>query len=154
MTNSTLQKQLIQAGATFAGLAVIAGAFGTHGIKARLEPSQFDIYLKAVEYQFYHAFGLLILGFGARRLNEQAAKVIFTFFILGIIFFCGSLYLLSTSIIWAKEPISWLGAVAPIGGVSFVIGWGYLVVKGYKPSSNENSAKKVLEMHRRKKTEE
>lgn len=150
MTNSTLQKQLIQAGAAFAGLAVIAGAFGAHAVKEKIDPLNLDIYNTAVEYQFYHAFALLVMGFGSRRLKEQAVKTSFTLFVIGIILFSGSLYLLSTSTIWAKERISWFGAITPVGGVSFVVGWAYLALKGYKPSSHSDSAMKIQEMHKRK----
>lgn len=150
MTNSTLQKQLIQAGAAFAGLAVIAGAFGSHGLKDVIEPVNMEIYETAVRYQFYHAFALLLVGFGMRRLHEQAIKVSFASFVIGIILFCGSLYLLSTSRLWAGTKLRWFGAVAPVGGISFVVGWFYLVYKGYKPSSHSQSAEQIKEMHKRK----
>jgi uncharacterized membrane protein YgdD (TMEM256/DUF423 family) len=150
MTNSTLQKQLIQAGAAFGGLAVIAGAFGSHGLKDVLEPVNMDIFETAVRYQFYHAFALLIIGFGMRRVKENVAKITFTSFIIGIILFCGSLYLLSTSRLWAGTKLRWFGAVAPVGGVSFVIGWAYLCFRGYKPSTHSHSAQQIQEMHKRK----
>lgn len=150
MTNSTLQKQLIQSGAAFAALAVIAGAFGSHAIKEKMDTVNYDIYQTAVEYQFYHALGLFAIGVGMRRIKENVAKVAFTLFVLGIIFFSGSLYLLSTSMIWAKERIGWFGVVAPVGGVSFVVGWAYLALMGFKPSTSSQSAEKVKEMQRRK----
>jgi uncharacterized membrane protein YgdD (TMEM256/DUF423 family) len=150
MTNSTLQKQLIQSGAAFAALAVIAGAFGSHAIKEKMDTVNYDIYQTAVEYQFYHALGLFAIGVGMRRIKDNVAKVAFTLFVLGIIFFSGSLYLLSTSMIWAKERIGWFGAVAPVGGVSFVVGWAYLALMGFKPSTSSQSAEKVKEMQRRK----
>jgi uncharacterized membrane protein YgdD (TMEM256/DUF423 family) len=151
MTNSTLQKQLIQSGAAFAALAVIAGAFGSHAIKEKLDSVNYDIYQTAVEYQFYHALALFAIGVGMRRIKENVAKVAFTLFVLGIIFFSGSLYLLSTSMLWAKERIGWFGIVAPVGGVSFVVGWAYLAWMGFKPSTSSHSAEKVQEMQRRKK---
>lgn len=150
MTNSTLQKQLIQSGAAFAALAVIAGAFGSHAIKEKMDTVNYDIYQTAVEYQFYHALGLFAIGVGMRRIKDNVAKVAFTLFVLGIIFFSGSLYLLSTSMIWAKERIGWFGVVAPVGGVSFVVGWAYLAWMGFKPSTSSQSAEKVKEMQRRK----
>jgi uncharacterized membrane protein YgdD (TMEM256/DUF423 family) len=150
MTNSTLQKQLIQSGAAFAALAVIAGAFGSHAIKEKMDTVNYDIYQTAVEYQFYHALGLFAIGVGMRRIKDNVAKVTFTLFVLGIIFFSGSLYLLSTSMIWAKERIGWFGVVAPVGGVSFVVGWAYLAWMGFKPSTSSQSAEKVKEMQRRK----
>lgn len=150
MTNSTLQKQLIQTGAAFAALAVTAGAFGSHAVKEKLDAVNYDIYQTAVEYQFYHALALFAIGVGMRRIKDNVAKVAFTLFVLGIIFFSGSLYLLSTSMIWAKERIGWFGVVAPVGGVSFVVGWAYLALMGFKPSTSSQSAEKVKEMQRRK----
>ena len=150
MTNSTLQKQLFQIGAAFAGLAVVAGAFGSHAIKEKLDAVNYDIYQTAVAYQFYHAFALFSIGLGIRRIKENVAKVAFTLFVLGVLLFSGSLYLLSTSMIWANERIGWFGMIAPVGGVSLVLGWAYLAVMGFKPSSSANSAAQVQEMQRRK----
>lgn len=150
MTNSTLQKQLIQAGAAFAALAVIAGAFGSHLIKAKLDNVHYDIYQTAVQYQFYHAIALFVIGIGIRRINDNVAKTVFALFVIGIILFSGSLYLLSTSLIWAKERIGWFAIIAPVGGVSFVVGWAYIVVRGFKPSTSSQTANKVQEMQRRK----
>jgi len=150
MTNSTLQKQLFQMGASFAGLAVVAGAFGSHAIKEKLDSVNYDIYQTAVAYQFYHAFALFAIGLGMRRIKENVAKVVFTLFVLGVILFSGSLYLLSTSILWANARIGWFGMIAPVGGVSFVVGWAYLALIGFKPSSSSHSAAQVQEMQRRK----
>lgn len=150
MTNSTLQKQFIQTGGAFAGLAVIIGAFGAHGLKDVLEPVNLDLYETGVKYQFYHALALLVLGFGLRRVKDDVAKVIFASFVIGIVLFSGSLYLLSTSRLWAEQKIRWFGGITPVGGVSFVIGWVYLVWKGYKQGTQSQSAQKIQEMHRRK----
>jgi uncharacterized membrane protein YgdD (TMEM256/DUF423 family) len=150
MTNSTLQKQLFQIGAVIAGLAVVAGAFGSHAIKENIDSANYDIYQTAVTYQFYHAFAMLIIGLGIRRIKENVAKLAMVLFVLGIIFFSGSLYLLSTSTIWASSHLTWLGMIAPVGGLCFVAGWAYLAKKGYKPSESSNSAEKVQNMQRRK----
>ena len=150
MTNSTLQKQIIQAGAAFAGIAVILGAFGSHGLKDTLEPVNLEIYETAVTYQFYHALALLIVGFGIRRMKENVARVCFVFFVIGIIFFSGSLYLLATSRLWAGVKLRWFGALAPVGGLSFVVGWFYLLFKGYKADTHSRPAEQIKEMHKRK----
>lgn len=152
MTNSTLQKNMIQAGAVFAGLAVIFGALAAHEMKNVLNDSDLAVFETAVKYNFYHALALLAIGYGARRLKENVGKTVFALFVVGIILFSGSLYLLATSKLWAEDRIEWLGAIAPLGGVSFVAGWFYLAFKGYKPSSSEEtrSGKKVMEMQRRK----
>lgn len=143
---------MIQAGAAFAGLAVIFGALAAHEMKNVLNDKDLAVFETAVRYNFYHALALLAIGYGARRLKENVGKAVFALFVVGIILFSGSLYLLATSKLWAEDRIEWLGAVAPLGGVSFVAGWFYLAFKGYKPSSSEEtrSGKKVMEMQRRK----
>lgn len=150
MTNSTLQKQFIQTGGAFAGLAVIMGAFGSHALKDVLEPVNLEIYETGVRYQFYHALALLAIGFGLRRVKDDVAKIVFAAFVIGVVLFSGSLYLLSTSRLWAEQKIRWFGAITPVGGVSFIIGWAYLVWKGYKAGTQSQSANQIQEMHRRK----
>ncbi|MFN7311933.1 MAG: DUF423 domain-containing protein [Bacteroidota bacterium] len=150
MTNNTLQKQLFQAGSILLAVGVITGALGSHAMKGAVQEYDLNVYEVAVRYQIYHSMGLLILGIGARRIREDVLKGVFALFLIGIILFSGSLYLLSTSIMWANERLEWFGAVAPFGGVSFIAGWLYLGLKGYKPSTHSSSGEKIVEMHRRK----
>ncbi len=156
MTNSTLQKQFIQSGAAFAGIAVVAGAFGSHWLKDVIDGNDRNMYEIAVRYQFYHSLAILAMGFGLRRMQDDVARVCLAFFIIGIFLFSGVLYLQSTSIVWAGVRIKWLGWVVPFGGLSFAIAWFYLAFKGYKPSSSiSESSKKVMQMQKRKiKTDE
>lgn len=97
-------------------LAVALGAFGAHGFKGTLEANgTVAIWEKAVFYQFVHAVMLFILAQQATiRRGPWLA------FLIGIAVFSGSLYVL------AFTGIRWLGAVTPIGGVSFLVGWGWL----------------------------
>ncbi|MBT1702459.1 DUF423 domain-containing protein [Chryseosolibacter indicus] len=105
-------------GSLFAGLAVVLGAFGAHALKDMLASSgRTDTYELAVRYQFYHAFALLVAGllntkFALKHFNYAA-----TCFSIGIVFFCGSLYILCFS------GIKFLGAITPIGGLFFIAGW-------------------------------
>ena len=97
-------------------LAVILGAFGAHGLKSRLAGfGTTAIWEKAVLYHFIHAVMLFIL---AER--PQLPKVAWWSFLGGIIIFSGSLYVL------AVTDILWLGAITPVGGVLFLVGWGCL----------------------------
>lgn len=151
MTNSTLQRQFIQTGSAFAGLAVIAGAFGSHLLKELIDGNDRNMFEIAVRYQFYHALAMLAIGLGLRRIQDSVARICLAFFIIGIFLFSGCLYLQSTSMVWAGERIKWFGTVVPFGGLSFIIGWFYLTWKGYKPSSSESeSSKKVMQMQKRK----
>jgi len=93
------------------GLAVILGAFGAHVLRGRLDAYSMGIYEKAVLYHFIHALGLLIVP-----LLTRSAAVCWLLF-AGIVIFSGSLYLL------AVTGIRTLGAITPIGGLSFIAAW-------------------------------
>jgi uncharacterized membrane protein YgdD (TMEM256/DUF423 family) len=100
-------------------LAVALGAFGAHGLKSLLaQNGTFQIWEKAVFYQFIHTVMLFIL---AERKPFRA--VTWYSFLTGIAIFSGSLYLL------ALTNWHWLGAVTPFGGAAFLIGWGCLICK-------------------------
>jgi uncharacterized membrane protein YgdD (TMEM256/DUF423 family) len=100
-------------------LAVALGAFGAHGLKTLLaQNGTTSIWEKAAFYHFIHAVMLFVL---ADRKPFQCGP--WWCFLIGIFFFSGSLYLL------AVTNILWLGAITPIGGVSFLLGWGWLVFK-------------------------
>ena len=106
------------AGCVAALLAVAAGAFGAHALKARLAPDMLAVFKTGVEYQFYHAFGLLLVGFAALHLPESAyLRAAGWVMLAGIVLFSGSLYLLALS------GVTWLGAVTPLGGLCFIVAW-------------------------------
>ena len=100
------------------GLAVALGAFGAHGLDQRLtELGTADAYQTAVLYHFLHSLMLFLLaGQAPLRLGP------FVSFLAGIILFSGSLYVL------AVTGMKWLGAITPLGGVGFLVGWFWLVV--------------------------
>ena len=99
-------------------LAVALGAFGAHGLKLLLaDQGTTEIWEKAVLYHFVHAIMLCLV---ASRV--PLARGPWISFLLGILIFSGSLYLLAVS------NVRWLGAVTPLGGVAFLIGWGWLFV--------------------------
>ena len=99
-------------------LAVALGAFGAHGLKDLLARNQTaSIWEKAVLYQFIHTLMLFILARGSPvRWGPWLC------FIAGILIFSGSLYLL------AVTNVRWLGAITPVGGVSFIVGWAWLLI--------------------------
>ena len=108
--------------ASLSGLsAVMFGAFGAHGLRGSLPERMFEAYQTAVYYQFFHALALLavallILKYGRGRALTVAASGFFG----GILLFSGSLYLL------ALGAPQWLGPVTPLGGISYMVGWGGL----------------------------
>lgn len=110
---------IIQIAAIFGAIAVGIGAFGAHGLKSMLEASgRLETFETAVKYHFYHSLALFILGVLAlAKPNWKRLNMSFWGFTLGILIFSGSLYVLCLS------GITWLGAVTPLGGVAFIIGW-------------------------------
>jgi uncharacterized membrane protein YgdD (TMEM256/DUF423 family) len=102
-------------------LGVALGAFGAHALKAHLVALQMsDVWEKAVFYHLIHAVVLLLLA--GRPVFPRLA---WTFFLVGIVLFSGSLYLL------AYTGIKWLGAITPLGGLCLLAGWLILVIKGF-----------------------
>jgi uncharacterized membrane protein YgdD (TMEM256/DUF423 family) len=110
--------------AIFGGTAVASGAFATHALREHLTDRSLEIFETGARYQMYHALALLAVALLLSR--AESAQVLLTMsgvaFIAGVVIFCGSLYALSLS------EIKILGAVAPIGGAAFLIGWGCLAV--------------------------
>ena len=105
--------------AFFLALAVGLGAFGAHGLKARLDAEHLDIYKTAVLYHFLHALGLLIVSVlpKAGALSTESANSVCWLLAAGILIFSGSLYVLAIS------GVGILGAITPFGGVAFILGW-------------------------------
>ena len=122
-----MYKPALTAGALFAMLAVILGAFGAHALKAKLPPEQLAVFHTGVQYHFYHSFALLLTGVIYSAFPVKQLRLASTFFIIGIILFSGSLYamaLLSISGI-GLGPV---GIVTPIGGLFFILGWLWLLL--------------------------
>jgi uncharacterized membrane protein YgdD (TMEM256/DUF423 family) len=106
-------------GAVMLALAVASGAFGAHGLKGRLDSYGMGIWEKAVFYHFVHALGLLVAPLMAKMglLTAGGAARVSVLLIAGIVLFSGSLYALALS------GVRVLGAVTPIGGLSFIAAW-------------------------------
>lgn len=116
-------KLFLSLGSINALLAVMLGAFGAHGLKDRLTAEMIEIFQTGVQYHFYHALGLLVVGVLAYHLPESAWLRWSGWLMLGgIVIFSGSLYLLSIT------GIRWLGAITPIGGTAFIVAWILLTV--------------------------
>jgi uncharacterized membrane protein YgdD (TMEM256/DUF423 family) len=109
-------------GAVSAMLAVAAGAFGAHALRARLTPAHLAIFETGARYQIYHALALLAVGWAVARWPGPLPVYAGWLFVLGSIVFSGSLYIL------ALTGVRWWGAVTPIGGVAFLAGWLCLVL--------------------------
>ncbi len=117
----------IMLGSVFGLLGVAIGAFGAHALKPMLIASgRLDTFELAVRYQFYHAFALLVTGILMNQLPVKFLEFASLFFTGGIIIFSGSLYLLSFT------GLGLLGAVTPIGGLLFILGWICITISAAK----------------------
>ena len=131
-----MQKYFIPLGSLLAGLAVIAGAFGAHALKTRIEADQLQVYETGVRFLFMHAFAIIICGmllhhFPENRLVKIAGKLFFW----GTLFFSGSLFLLSTRDLLGISSWHWLGPITPLGGLLFVSAWVSLALGFIKKKS-------------------
>ena len=116
----------ISVGAAFGGLGVVIGAFGAHALKNRLDEYAMSVFKTGVEYHFYHALALIVVG--VLMLIKPSAMLGWSAlaFTVGIIIFSGSLYALALS------GIKVLGAITPIGGVALIAGWVLLAASAHK----------------------
>lgn len=109
---------LLLLGACMMFLAVALGAFGAHALKNKLSEDMMKIYQTGIQYHIAHALGLLLLGLIYGQFESSSLIMLAGWFLFaGIILFSGSLYALSLS------GIRKLGAITPLGGVAFLVGW-------------------------------
>jgi len=116
-------------GAVYGFLGVAFGAFGAHALKARLSVDLLAVWKTAVEYQFYHALALLLVGLLALQKPSAPFGSAALCFALGVLVFSGSLYA------YALSGVRWLGAITPLGGLLFLAGWALLFGAALKRSA-------------------
>lgn len=112
-------------GAVIGMLGVAAGAFGAHALRERLSDRSLDVFETAARYQMYHALAILAAAWAVDRWGGLAGAAGWSF-VIGVVVFSGSLYLL------ALTGVRWLGAITPIGGVAFIVGWALLAWTGWR----------------------
>ncbi len=115
-------------GSVLAGLSVVVGAFGAHGLRERLTPEMLQIYEIGARYQMYHALALLAVGLIQIKIDHPMLNVAGWCFVVGIVIFSGSLYALSIT------GQRWLGMITPIGGLVFILGWAALAYSALRPN--------------------
>lgn len=115
------QKTILLIASALGALTVAIGAFGAHALAKLLESTgRVATFETAVKYQMYHTLALLAIGLLLFKVEQPALQVAAWCFFLGMLIFSGSLYVLCLS------GITWLGAITPIGGTLFIVGWGAL----------------------------
>ena len=109
------------------GISVVLGAFASHALKDKLSERALEIWETGTKYQMYHALALILVALLISRFPDSTLLVVAGYaFIAGVTIFSGSLYALSLS------GIKWLGAITPLGGAAFIIGWACLAVAALK----------------------
>jgi uncharacterized membrane protein YgdD (TMEM256/DUF423 family) len=121
-----MQKSFFILGAVSAFVGVAAGAFGAHGLKSRLDAEMLNTFEVGARYQMYHAFALFVAAWAQASWPGSAAKWAGWLFVAGTLLFSGSLYVLSLT------GLRWLGAVTPLGGLAFLLGWVCLAAAAWK----------------------
>lgn len=111
-----MNKTLVAVGAINAAISVGAGAFGAHGLRQRLDARALEIFETAARYHMYHALAIVLCAVLATSGSRTSGWI----FQVGVAIFCGSLYAL------ALTDVKVLGAITPIGGFAFLVGWLYL----------------------------
>ena len=124
-----MAKTFLQIGGILLLLAVVLGAFAAHGLEDKITPEQIDTFETGVRYQFYHAFGMLLIGILLHLKFPNSLRWVAWCFLMGIVLFSGSIYLLACRDVLGIASWSWLGPITPIGGTFFIIGWGLFIWK-------------------------
>jgi uncharacterized membrane protein YgdD (TMEM256/DUF423 family) len=112
-----MERVFFSLGALSAMLSVAAGAFGAHALRSRLGADSLAVFETAARYQMFHALGLFAAAWAASRWPSAWHNRSGWLFVVGTVLFSGSLYALALS------GVRWLGAIAPLGGVAFLLGW-------------------------------
>jgi len=117
-----LAKTFLLMGALAGVLGVSLCAFGAHGLRNRLTPDMLAVFETGVRYHMYHALALVLVAALMGRLDGWLIHAAGWSFAIGIVLFSGSLYLL------AVTGVRILGAITPLGGVAFILGWAFLAI--------------------------
>jgi uncharacterized membrane protein YgdD (TMEM256/DUF423 family) len=117
-----MDRNFLLVGALAAFIGVALGAFGAHGLRTRVSSEMLVVFETGVRYHMYHAFAILIVALALGRLDGWLIRAAGWLFTAGIVLFSGSLYALALS------GVTVLGAVTPIGGLAFLLGWACLAI--------------------------
>ena len=116
-----INKNIVITAALLAALTIMVGAFGAHGLKELISEKSLVSFETGVRYQMYHVIVMLLLGLSTGVL-PKTQKWVFCFFIIGILFFSGSIYLLALNEFLPFDA-KWIAFTTPIGGFILIIGW-------------------------------
>ncbi len=123
-----MHKKFLITASVIGTLSVALGAFGAHALKTMIDEKALAVFETAVRYQFYHMFALLAVAVLYQNFPGKLMLWAGRLFIAGIILFSGSLYLLTYLQAQNITRLKWVGAITPLGGVAFIVGWVLIAV--------------------------
>lgn len=123
-----MHKGYLRTAAILGALSVALGAFGAHALKKIVDEHALSVYETAVRYQFYHVFALALVAILYKDFKNNLIKWAGILFIIGILFFSGSLYAFTFKAAMNLDGMNWLGPITPIGGLFFIAGWICLLI--------------------------
>ena len=127
-----MHKNFLSVGALSGAIAVALGAFGAHGLKKIVSPADVAVFQTGVQYQMYHTLALLLVALVYDRLPDKWIMWAGYLFSVGIIFFSGSLYLITALNAAGRTVPVLIGAITPVGGLLFILGWLCLLIGVFK----------------------
>jgi uncharacterized membrane protein YgdD (TMEM256/DUF423 family) len=130
-----MHRTFLQLAALLGALAVAFGAFGAHALKKMVSDIAVNIFETGVRYQFYHVFALALVGILYRDFPNKWMSWAGNLFMIGMLLFCGSLYVLTYSKASVKANLDWVGAITPLGGLAFIAGWICMFLGIYKSAA-------------------
>jgi len=127
-----MHKTFLSLGALFGGIAVALGAFGAHSLKNIVSSDVVSVFQTGVQYQMYHTLALLVVAIVYERLPNQWIRWSGYLFSFGILFFSGSLYLITALKAEERSIPVLIGVITPIGGLLFILGWLSFLIGAFK----------------------
>lgn len=124
---TVFDKNMVVTASFLAAATIAMGAFGAHGLKNMVDAAALTTFETGIRYQMYHCLAILAVGL-APSIPEKIKKTVFWFFILGILLFSGSIYLLALNEVLPFNSAK-IGFITPIGGLLFIIGWIWFAFK-------------------------
>lgn len=115
-----MNRKIAISGMIITAVTIAIGAFGAHGLRNLVDTDALNTFEVGVRYQMYHALAIVLLGFVSSP--NRLKRIVFTFFVLGILFFSGSIYLLSLNAVLPFDAAK-IGFITPMGGLMFILGW-------------------------------
>ena len=127
-----MHKKYLSLGAILAAIAVALGAFGAHGLKKIVPSETVQTFQTGVQYQMYHALALVLTGLLYEKCSPKFARMSGLLFLLGIILFSGSLYVVTAGRATETAGLDKAGIITPVGGLAFIAGWLFLFLAAIK----------------------